>query len=111
MLVLLRVRLLVGVCERWLAVGRGIVGSGRVCVRVVIVRDFGGGDLCGREGSCLSFSVEREVCILAVSWVDRLYARWSTDRAWASIWVSRSRLRRRFSRRLCCLGGVGVGCV
>ena len=86
MLVLLRVRLLLVVCERWLAVGRGIVGSCRVCARGVSVRDVGGGDLCGREGSCLSFSVEREVCTLAVSWFDRLYALLSTDRAWASMW-------------------------
>ena len=111
MLVLLRVRLLVVVCERWLAVGRGIVGSWRGCARCGSVRDLGGGDLCGRGGSCLSFSVERELCILAVSGFERVYARWSTYRAWASMWESRSRLRLRFSRRFCCLVGVGVGCL
>ncbi len=81
MLVLLRVCLLVVVCERWLAVGRVIVGSWCGCARCGSVRDLGGGDLCGRGVSCLSFSVEREVYTLAVSWFDRLYALLSTDRA------------------------------
>ncbi len=80
---LLRVRLFLVVWEGWLAVGRGIGCSGRGCARCVRVLDLGGGDLCVREGSCLSCSVERKVWMLAVSLLFRWYCCLSVERAWA----------------------------